>query len=271
MRTKKRRLNNKRMMKTVLYGLESESDTLPLVLINCDEDAGKIYDLCKEMGSGEFILAALNGFDWNRDLSPWPCDPVFKGGEAFQGKADAYLSLLSDTLLPQIETEISDHGKKTAYRVLAGYSLAGLFALYSACSSDLFTCADAKAKQTDTKFDSDTLQFFCPDASGKATLVLQTYGNEHATHLMGMQKNGKTAFDTECGEKIRAASRSGSYSGVLTDTGVLTYNNAGSLVGTLTLKEPAQDLCLSDRTAYVLFPDRIERFPAAGTHEQTKD
>ena len=127
------------MMKTVLYGLESESDSLPLVLINCDEDAGKIYDLCKEMGSGEFILAALSGFDWNRDLSPWPCDPVFKGGGAFQGKADAYLSLLSDTLLPQIETEISDHGKKTAYRVLAGYSLAGLFALYSACSSDLFT------------------------------------------------------------------------------------------------------------------------------------
>ncbi|MBO4918904.1 MAG: hypothetical protein J5365_01970 [Erysipelotrichaceae bacterium] len=127
------------MMKTVLYGLGSQSDTLPLVLINCDEDAGRIYDLCIEMGSPEFILAAISGFDWNRDLSPWPCDPVFKRGNAFEGKADAYLSHLSDTLLPQIEAEINGHNKIVAYRVLVGYSLAGLFALYSACNRDLFT------------------------------------------------------------------------------------------------------------------------------------
>ena len=65
-------------MNTKLYGLETEKDILPLVLINCDEDAAKIYELCRQMGSGEFILAAISGFHWNRDLSPWPCDPVFR-------------------------------------------------------------------------------------------------------------------------------------------------------------------------------------------------
>ncbi len=126
-------------MKTKLYGLDAEKDVLPFVLINCDEDAERIYDLCKEMGSPEFILTAVSGFDWNRDLSPWPCDPVFKGGDPFTGKADEYLSVIVDKLLPEIEKELTKHNKTISYRVLAGYSLAGLFALYSAFNCDLFT------------------------------------------------------------------------------------------------------------------------------------
>lgn len=137
----------------------------------------------------------------------------------------------------------------------------------TACSRDLLTRLDGKT-HADTRFDSDTLQYYCADASGKATLVLLTYGNEHETHLLGLQKNGEKAFDADCGKKIKAADRSGVYSGVLTDGAVLIYNNSGAQVGTLTLAEQAQDLCLSDRTAFVLFPDRIESFPAAGTHEQ---
>ena len=125
-------------MITKLYGLEAEKDVLPLVLINCDEDAARIYELCRQMGCGEFVLAAISGFDWNRDLSPWPCDPVFKGGDPFEGKADAYLSHIIDSLLPEIETELTERSKTIPYRVLAGYSLAGLFALYGACRCDQF-------------------------------------------------------------------------------------------------------------------------------------
>ena len=136
-----------------------------------------------------------------------------------------------------------------------------------ACSRDLLTRVHGKT-QEDTRFDSDTLQFFCADDAGKSTLVLLTYGNEHAAHLLGLQKNGETAFDTKCSEKIKAASRSGSYTSVLTDSAVRTYNNSGSEVGTLKITEPAQDICLSDRTVFVLFPDRIESFPAAGAHTQ---
>ena len=55
---------------------------------------------------------------------------------------------------------------------------------------------------------------------------------------------------------------------VLTDSAVLTYNSSGVQVGTITLTRAAQDVCLSERSAYVLFHDRIERFPAAGEHAQ---
>ena len=107
-------------MITKLYGLEAEKDVLPLVLINCDEDAARIYELCRQKGCGEFVLSAISGFDWNRDLSPWPCDPVFKGGDPFEGKADAYLSHIIDSLLPEIETELTERSKTIPYRVLAG-------------------------------------------------------------------------------------------------------------------------------------------------------
>ena len=140
----------------------------------------------------------------------------------------------------------------------------------TACSRDRLTRVKSKGEPQDTMFGSDTLQYYCADVYGKATLVLLTYGNEHSTHLLGLQKNGETAFDAQCGEKIKAAARSSSYTSVLTDSAVLTYNNSGSNVGTITLTEPAQDLCLAERTAFVLFPDRIESFPAAGTHAQSE-
>ena len=125
-------------MKTELYGLKTDDSILPLVVLNCDEDASGIYELCRQTGSPGFILAVISGFDWNSDLSPWPHDPVFKGTPPFAGKADAYLSLITDSLLPQIEAELDRHGKKVSFRALVGYSLAGLFALYSAYRCDMF-------------------------------------------------------------------------------------------------------------------------------------
>ena len=138
----------------------------------------------------------------------------------------------------------------------------------TACSRDRLTRVKGKGEPTDTLFGSDVLQYYCSDAGGKTTLVLLTYGTEQRTHLMGLYKNGETEFDVECGEKIKAAARSSVYTSVLTDTAMRTYNNSGADVGTLTLSEPAQDICLTDRTVFILFPDRIESFPAAGTHTQ---
>ena len=137
-----------------------------------------------------------------------------------------------------------------------------------ACSSATLTRVHWDKKLDDTTFGSDTMQFFCPQEDGRATLVLLTYGNEHDSKLRGLQKNGETAFETECGERILAASRSGGYTAVLTDSEVRTFNNSGAQIGTITLTRAAKDVCLAERSAYVLFHDRIERFPAAGEHKQ---
>lgn len=136
----------------------------------------------------------------------------------------------------------------------------------TACSSTLLTTLRHKTQQPETPFGSDTLQFFSADESGKSTLALLTYGNEHASKLRGISANGETAFETECGEKLKDMSRSSVYTSVLTDDAVLTYNNSGALVGTLTLTQAARSICLNDRTVFVLFNDHIDAFPAAGEH-----
>ena len=136
----------------------------------------------------------------------------------------------------------------------------------TACGSTLLTTLRHKTQQPEMPFGSDTLQFYCADESGKSTLALLTYGNEHESKLRGISPNGETAFEAECGEKLKDMSRSSVYTSVLTDDAVLTYNNSGAHIGTLTLSQAAQRICLNDRTVFVLFNDHIDAFPAAGEH-----
>lgn len=63
-------------------------------------------------------------FDWDSCLSPWPSPKVFKKGNDFAGNADTFLAELKGHL-PQKS-------------ILAGYSLAGLFALYAATKENCF-------------------------------------------------------------------------------------------------------------------------------------
>ena len=141
----------------------------------------------------------------------------------------------------------------------------------TACSSTLMTTLRHKTQQPEVPFGSDTLQFFCADANGKSSLALLTYGNEHESKLRGVSPNGETAFEADCGEKLKDLSRSSIYTCALTDDAVLTYNNVGACIGTLTLTQSARNICLNDRTVYVLFNDRIDAFPAAGTHTQPEE
>lgn len=77
--------------------------------------------------------------DWNRDLSPWPAEKVFRGGEDFSGQADAFLSDLLDKLAVAEEALLRDGRLSTApVRILAGYSLAGLFSVYAMFKTDCF-------------------------------------------------------------------------------------------------------------------------------------
>ena len=87
--------------------------------------------LISELTSSDFRLIALKVNDWNKDLSPWQAPPVF-GKEGFgdgaTGTLKEVLSLCSDK-------------NKTYY--VGGYSLAGLFALWSAFQTDVFAGAAA--------------------------------------------------------------------------------------------------------------------------------
>ena len=80
-------------------------------------------------------LVFIDGFDWNRDLSPWPAKAAF-GDEDFSGQADAFLKDLTEEILPAAERKMNIQPK---WRGVAGYSLAGLFAAYAVYRSGQFS------------------------------------------------------------------------------------------------------------------------------------
>ena len=82
-----------------------------------------------------FALIVIEGVDWNRELSPWYHEKVFPKGEDFAGEADKYLAFFAEQLIPEIERS---YGLMPKERYLAGYSLAGLFAVYAMYHTSLF-------------------------------------------------------------------------------------------------------------------------------------
>ena len=95
---------------------------------NAEEIAALLPDL-------HAALVFIEGFDWNRDLSPWPAKAVF-GNADFGGGADAFLEALTGEIIPAAEWEA---GMNPLWRGIAGYSLAGLFALYAAYRCGIFS------------------------------------------------------------------------------------------------------------------------------------
>lgn len=71
-----------------------------------------------------FILAAQSVEDWNADLSPWKM--TVADGTCFPGKGAETLNRMKTGLLPELTERYPS--SKTIYT--AGYSLAGLFALW---------------------------------------------------------------------------------------------------------------------------------------------
>lgn len=83
------------------------------------------------------LLAGYVVNDWNKDLSPWKAKAVF-GKKGFEGCAKETLKDLTDSFIPQLKKE-HDLDDDICV-ILGGYSLAGLFCLWSAYQTDEF-CA----------------------------------------------------------------------------------------------------------------------------------
>ena len=77
--------------------------------------------------SKDFRLIALKVDNWNDDLSPWEAPAVF-GNDNFDGKADVTLAEV---------LRLTEDKTKTYY--IGGYSLSGLFALWAAYQTDIFS------------------------------------------------------------------------------------------------------------------------------------
>lgn len=104
---------------------------LPLSL----EDGKEVW---RRLKGPKPVLAAISGVDWNRELSPWPAPKVFRGGEDFGGEAAGFLNVLIREIAPAVKESL---GTVSAYKAIAGYSLAGLFAFWALYQTSFFSRA----------------------------------------------------------------------------------------------------------------------------------
>lgn len=108
----------------------------PLVILNTIQGEGKkIFNKCLELGCDNFALAAIGNLNWKRDLSPWATPNIGNNKYGFGG-ADEYIKKLTNEIVPEIRTKL---GFEPEFTAIAGYSLAGLFALYAAYRTDIFS------------------------------------------------------------------------------------------------------------------------------------
>lgn len=110
---------------------------VPVIYLNTFSNEGqKVFEAAQAAGCPPFTLVAISDLDWNHDIVPWDNPPAFKNAEPCTGGADDYLRLLTEEIIPTAEKEINGVPR---WRGIAGYSLAGLFALYAIYRTALFS------------------------------------------------------------------------------------------------------------------------------------
>ncbi len=115
--------------------IKGKTDDAPLIVIPSFKDNS--LDLKKEiekLTNKDFSLLTIYVSDWNNDLSPYMASSIFKGISDFKGNADSFL----DYVLNLIKKVVLEESIKPIYKALTGYSMAGLFAVYTLFKTNEF-------------------------------------------------------------------------------------------------------------------------------------
>lgn len=116
----------------------------PLVVIHTfDGDGENIWAEIQNLGRDSGAAAVETDFnllvvcipDWDHAMTPWSCPPLSKKDEPFTGGAAQHLAWLQKDVLPKVLSVIQGTPEHVG---IAGYSLAGLFALYALCECQAF-------------------------------------------------------------------------------------------------------------------------------------
>lgn len=115
----------------------SSAPNAPVIYLNTFSGEGqKIFQAAQDSHYPSFTLIAISDLDWDHDMAPWDCPPIFKNTQPCTGGADDYLKLLTETIVPTVENNLAG---PPCWRGIAGYSLAGLFAVYAIYQTNLFS------------------------------------------------------------------------------------------------------------------------------------
>ena len=108
----------------------------PAVYLNTyGEEGGQVRAEMAKLDCPDCSLVAVSGLDWDKDLSPWPAPAVRRGEEPFAGGAAEYLAWMTGSLLPAARALLPG---TPCWEGLAGYSMAGLFAVWALGRTHVF-------------------------------------------------------------------------------------------------------------------------------------
>jgi len=117
--------------------LSEGKSSSPLLILHCfSEEEEAVVKLLKGQEYFSFPLLCINNLEWQKDMCPWNSPALINTEKDFIGGADEYLSLLEKEIIPKA---VEILGEEPNCYALAGYSLAGLFALYAGYRSSLFS------------------------------------------------------------------------------------------------------------------------------------
>ena len=123
--------------KCILYLNE---DTEYILIQPVDENDISVLDNevkhIEENTDRNFSLVAFKIEDWNSELTPWEM-PLLRGKGNFGDGAAGTLELIKNDLILAVSEFINIENKEIKY-ILGGYSLAGLFSLWSGYQTDIF-------------------------------------------------------------------------------------------------------------------------------------
>ena len=123
--------------KCILYLNE---DTEYILIQPVDENDISVLDNevkhIEENTDRNFSLVAFKIEDWNSELTPWEM-PLLRGRGNFGDGATRTLEFIKNDLIPAL-SECINNGNNGIKYILGGYSLAGLFSLWSGYQTDIF-------------------------------------------------------------------------------------------------------------------------------------
>lgn len=117
-----------------LYLAEQENRPL-IVLNNYSGNGASVVEELRRLDSPDSNLLVVGNLSWNHDMTPWYSPPLSKNDTSCTGGADEYLDLLLTEIIPKAKELIKG---EPSFLGIAGYSLAGLFAVYAMYKTDEF-------------------------------------------------------------------------------------------------------------------------------------
>ena len=204
---------------TIFYNENNNKEKIPVIILNTfDEDGEDIWNKVKNITDKEYVLVTISNINWNKEMSPWYMDKLFKSEDNYEGKADEYIELLSKRIIPKVEKILKqDLEKDIDNYIIAGYSLAGLFAIYSLYKTNIFTsvisCSGSLwypnfieyVENNELKTNPNKIYFSLGNREGKTKNELMSKVEEKTKYLEQYynKKNIKTIYEENEGNHFQ--------------------------------------------------------------------